>query len=334
MFETADIAVLLERWLTFQIGPASFDPARSLLLIAALAAAAVSVFRLWHIGRQEDRKRRLDGLRGAAQRRGMAAQFMPWYRRLGIVIASVKMVGAAEQQKLLAELSAAGLRGHGDLATLLAGKLAGAVLFAGSFWLFLRWTGYFANVPLLQLALMAGFVFLGWRLPEVVLSRLAARRRIRLEIGFPDALDLLVICTEAGLSLDQSIEEVSKHLKRSDPEVAQEFAITAAEMQVLPDRSLALQNLARRAGLPALRSLVAALTQSIRFGTSLADTLRIIAIEMRAERTARFEENAARLPVLLTIPLMAFILPSLIIIIGTPLMLRIFDMIGTMLGGT
>jgi tight adherence protein C len=144
----------------------------------------------------------------------------------------------------------------------------------------------------------------------------------------PDALDLLVICAEAGLSLDRAIGQVGHVLRSSSPTVAEEFAATAAEMRVSAVRSQALENLARRAGIPSLRSMVAALNQSINFGTPLAESLRVVAAEMRAERLARFEERAARLPVLLTLPLMAFILPSLMIVIGTPLALRIIDMLG------
>lgn len=145
----------------------------------------------------------------------------------------------------------------------------------------------------------------------------------------PDALDLLVICAEAGLSLDHSIEQVGRVLRSSNREVAEEFAATAAEMRVSSARGQVLENLAQRAGLASLRGIVAALNQSIKFGTPLAASLRVLAAEMRAERLTRFEERAARLPVLLSFPLMAFILPALMIVIGTPLALRIVDMLGT-----
>ena len=147
--------------------------------------------------------------------------------------------------------------------------------------------------------------------------------------GMPDALDLLVICAEAGLSLDHAIEQVGHVFHRSSPEVAKEFAATAAEMRVLPVRAQALENLAERVGLASLRSIVVTLNQSIKFGTSLAESLRILAAEMRAERLTRFEQRAARLPVLLTLPLMAFVLPSLMVVIGTPLVLHIIDVLGT-----
>jgi tight adherence protein C len=161
-----------------------------------------------------------------------------------------------------------------------------------------------------------------------LLSRRAARRRARLETGMPNALDLLVICAEAGLSLDQAIEQVGGVLRSSRGEVAEEFAATAAEMRVSSTRGQALENLAQRAGIASLRGIVAALNQSVKFGTPLAASLRVLATEMRAERLARFEERAARLPVLLSLPLMAFILPALMIVIGTPLALRIIDMLG------
>jgi tight adherence protein C len=99
-------------------------------------------------------------------------------------------------------------------------------------------------------------------------------------------------------------------------------------MRVLPIRTKALENLAERTGLASLRSIVVTLNQSIQFGTSLAESLRTLATEMRAERLAHFEERAARLPVLLTLPLMGFVLPSLMVVIGTPLVLRIFSMFG------
>ena len=185
-------------------------------------------------------------------------------------------------------------------------------------WLLLEWRQFFLRAPSLRSGLLAGAFLLGWRCPEIALSRLAARRRVRLETGIPDALDLLVICAQAGLSLDHAVEQVSAVLSRSSRDVAEEFAATAAEMRVSAVRGQALENLAQRTGLTSLRSIVAALSQSIKFGTPLSEALRVLAAQMRVERLARFEERAARLPVLLTMPLMAFILPSLMIVIGTP----------------
>src|SRR5207248_2486591 len=168
-------------------------------------------------------------------------------------------------------------------------------------------------------------LLLGWRLPELVLTHLVRQRRTRIENGIPDALDLLVVCAEAGLTLNQAIEEISFQLRLSNKDVADEFTMTSAEMRILPDFGQALDNMVERTGLANLRGMVATLKQSLQFGTPLADSLRIVASEMRAERHAVMEERAARLPVLLAMPMMAFILPCLLMIIGTPVVLRIID---------
>ena len=165
----------------------------------------------------------------------------------------------------------------------------------------------------------------GWRLPDFILGHMIKRRRLRLEAGMPDALDLMVICAEAGLSLNQAIEVISRELQGSHKDVAYEFATTSAEMRVLADIGQALDNLVKRTGLPDLRSLIATLKQSLKFGTPLAESLRTIAAEMRATRQARYEARAARLPVLLAIPMMMFILPCLLMIVGTPVVLPIMD---------
>jgi tight adherence protein C len=243
-------------------------------------------------------------------------------------VAATRIINSAEQNRLLAALVAAGVKGHGHLATLIGAKVCSGAAFVPVCWLFLEWRQFFVGATSVKLVSLVGALILGWRFPDVVLSRLAARRRVHLETGMPDALDLLVICTEAGLSLDHAVEQVGHALSSSNPRVAEEFTATAAEMRVSPARGQALENLAQRAGLTSLHGIVAALNQSIKFGTPLAAALRVLAAEMRAERAARFEERAARLPVLLTLPLMAFILPSLMIVIGTPLALRIIDMLG------
>ena len=242
-------------------------------------------------------------------------------------MAATRIIGLAEQRRLLAALVAAGVKGHGRLAALLAAKTCSAVVFVPLCWLFLEWRHFFIGSSTIRWALLVGAFMLGWRGPDVVLSRLAARRRARLETGMPDALDLLVICAEAGLSLDYAIAQVGRVLRPSCREVAEEFAATAAEMRVSSARDQALESLAQRVGIASLRGIVAALNQSIKFGTPLAASLRVLAAEMRAERLARIEERAARLPVLLTVPLMGFILPALMFVIGTPLALHIIDML-------
>jgi tight adherence protein C len=322
---------ITETPLAIHIGEMQFGPLEGCILGLALAAILTSGLKLWRLAQSEDRQQLLlEALRGDPHddRETSPTQRLTWYQRFGAVVAASQVIGTAGQQALLAALMAAGVRGHGHLAATVAAKVCAGVGFVPLVWLLMEWRQFFAAGIAIRLVVLAGAFLLGWRCPEVVLSRLAARRRLRLETGMPDALDLLVICAEAGLSLDHSIEQVGRVLRSASPEVAEEFAATAAEMRVSPARGQALQNLAMRTGVTSLRSIVATLNQSIKFGTPLAESLRMLAAEMRAERLARFEERAARLPVLLTLPLMVCILPSLMIVIGTPLALRIIDMLG------
>jgi tight adherence protein C len=316
--------------LVFRIGEMQFSPREICILTLALAAALLSVLSLWRISQSENRQTRiLDVLCRATHRLPEASHppVFPWYQRLGNLLAATKIISKAEQERLLAALVKAGFKGHGHLSALVTAKACTGVALVPLCWLLLEWRQFFVGAPTIRLAFLIAAFVLGWRCPDVALSRVAAGRRARLETGMPDALDLLVICAEAGLSLDHAVEQVGRVLHSTSLEVAEEFAATAAEMRVAPARGQALENLAQRAGLESLRSIVGALNQSVKFGTPLAASLRVLAAEMRAQRLARFEERAARLPVLLTLPLMAFILPSLMIVIGTPLALRIIDML-------
>ena len=338
MPETFNIASLVDTaqtYLAFHAGEARLGALDTCILILALSGALVSALNLWRIGRREDFQDRLHALSGTplANVEPARPQRPPWYHRLGTAIATTPIIGTTEQRALLSALAAAGIRGHGRLASLLTAKACTAVVFLMAGWLLLQWGELFAGSTTMRLVILTGAVLLGWRMPDIVLSRLAARRQRRLEQGMPDALDLLVFCAEAGLSLDQAIEQVGRDLRSSSPDVAGEFAAAAAEMRVLPDRSKALENLAQRAGLASLRSIVATLNQSIRFGTPLSDSLRVLAAEMRAERLARYEERAARLPVLLALPLMGFTLPSMMIVVGTPLILRMVDFLQQAVAG-
>ena len=334
MFAALDITVpgaLIETYLTLYLGEIHFGPLDTSIVVLSLAAALVSALNLWRIGTREDREKRVLGAMRRNLHHGKEATQIPrtpWYQRLGAKIAATKVVGTAKQESLLSALVAAGIKGHGHLAALITAKFCFGAALVPLCWTLLEWRQSFADAPTTRLIILAGAGILGWHCPEVVLSRLATRRRIRLENGMPDAFDLLVICTQAGLSLDHAIEQVGQFLRPCNTEVAKEFAATATEMRVLPVRTQALENLAGRTGLASLRSMVVTLNQSIKFGTSLTESLKTLAAEMRIDRLARFEERAARLPVLLTLPLMIFVLPSLMVVIGTPLVLRTLDALG------
>lgn len=325
----------LDRWLPsfghaagLQFGTFRFTTIDIALLAVAFAVVAAAAAGLWRVGAREDRRGRLDAVFQGAPRPEEAEQepAPSWYSRLAALLTKTRIVDLAGRQRLIAAMTKAGIREE-YLAGLVALKICGAAALAAVWW----WTSaglvVLAAAPLMHWATMAVAVLLGSYAPDLVLTRLAARRKQRLEHGFPEALDLLVICTEAGLALPQAIEEVTRALQNSEPDIAAEFAITGAELRVLADRTKALENMVNRTGIESLRSLTATLNQSMRFGTSLADALRVLSSDMRAERMARMDENAARLPVLLSIPLMLFLMPALLIVIGSPVALKITDLI-------
>jgi tight adherence protein C len=168
-------------------------------------------------------------------------------------------------------------------------------------------------------------VLLGFYAPTIYLRNAAGKRAKKLQLSLPDGLDLMVICAEAGLSLDASLIRVSRELGNGSPELAEELAITAAELTFLPDRRMAFDNLNTRTNSEGIRAVVNTLQQTAKFGTPLAQSLRVLAAEMRTARMTRAEEKAARLPALLTVPMILFILPTLFIVLLGPAAIGIID---------
>lgn len=171
----------------------------------------------------------------------------------------------------------------------------------------------------------AGLVIVGYKGPELFLSNVASKRTKAIQKGLPDALDLLVICAEAGLTVDAAFNRVARELGRAYPELGEEFALTAIELSFLTERRQAFENLAYRVDLDAVRGVVTTMIQTERYGTPLASALRVLSAEFRNERMMRAEEKAARLPAIMTVPLILFILPVLFVVILGPAACSIAD---------
>jgi len=176
-----------------------------------------------------------------------------------------------------------------------------------------------------RLGAVSLLVFIGYKGPEIFLSNKAGKRTKEIQKGLPDALDLLVICAEAGLTVDAAFNRVAKELGRAYPELGDEFALTAIELSFLNERKMAFDNLAYRVNLDAVRGVVTTMVQTERYGTPLASALRVLSAEFRNERMMRAEEKAARLPAIMTVPLILFILPVLFIVILGPAACSIAD---------
>lgn len=172
---------------------------------------------------------------------------------------------------------------------------------------------------------VAGTLVLSYKAPDIWLSNKITKRTHAIRKGLPDALDLLVICAEAGLTVDAAFNRVARELGKAYPELGDEFALTSIELGFLTDRRSAFENLAMRIDLGSVRGVVTTMIQTEKYGTPLASALRVLSAEFRNERMMRAEEKAARLPAIMTVPLILFILPVLFIVILGPAACSISD---------
>jgi tight adherence protein C len=174
-------------------------------------------------------------------------------------------------------------------------------------------------------ATVAGVLVGSYKAPDIWLKNKVTKRSHAIRKGLPDALDLLVICAEAGLTVDAAFHRVAKELGKAYPELGDEFGLTAIELGFLNERRNAFENLAQRVDLEAVRGVVTTMIQTEKYGTPLASALRVLSAEFRNERMMRAEEKAARLPAIMTVPLILFILPTLFVVILGPASCSIHD---------
>ncbi len=246
------------------------------------------------------------------------------------VVDRLKLLRTAQGDKLARRLSQAGWRSKDAVVRFLFAKLALPFVFGGVS-LFVLYVLELYNLDNIQkLLAVLGLTVFGTYAPEIYVKNVIQKRWDLIRKSLPDALDLMVICAEAGLSLDATLQRVSEEMGDASPELAEEFGLTAAELSFLPDRTTALGNMKDRVDLPAMRGLVNSLIQSERYGTPLAQSLRVLAAESRNERVMKAEEKAARLPAMLTVPMIVFILPPLFIVLIGPAGLDIADALGKM----
>ena len=241
---------------------------------------------------------------------------------VGNKIVGSALIGPKEAEKLVTLLGSAGISGRDKVTMFVAVKLSLAIIMVVLSWLLVYTLGLFQSVWYMRLMVILAAVLAGWRAPDFVIGSLGSRRKRQLRDGIADALDLMVICTESGLGLEQGMDRVARDIQISNPVVSEELRKTTAEMRVLPQMRDALDNLAKRSGLPIVKSVVTTLVQSIQYGTPLAHSLRVLSAEMRSHRMLEIERKAAQLPVLLTLPLIVFILPCLFLVVAGPAVLN------------
>jgi tight adherence protein C len=240
---------------------------------------------------------------------------------IGEAIARSGALSTKTLEELRQTLHVAGFRGRHGLGLFVGTKLL-LVVGLPLATLLLPWLLH-RNIPF-PAAIVAVAAGVGLLAPDKIVQTLRKRYLRALEAGLPDALDMMVICGQAGLGLEASIERVGVEIRYAHPAVAEELTRTAHEMQVNSDISAALKNLGIRTGLDSARRLAGVLTQSIQYGTPLTQALRNLSAEQRQEMLVKFEGKAARLPVLLTIPMIVFILPCVFLIVAGPAMVDVY----------
>jgi tight adherence protein C len=251
---------------------------------------------------------------------GLAQQMLSPVRRLGEMLRKTALVSDQDAADLQRSAAAAGLDPRVAVPMLIGAKAAlllvlpiASVAYA-----------WMEEAETLEGSmLLAGSLVLAILLPNWAVALLRRPFQNRLRLGLPDALDLLVVAAEAGLGLETAVDRVAREMQNSNRGIAIEFSILVQELRMLPDRGVALERMGDRTGMEGFRRLGATLSQTLRYGTPLAQALRVLSAEMRQERMLRIEEKAIRLPTLLVAPLILFILPALFIALIGPSVLEI-----------
>jgi tight adherence protein C len=236
------------------------------------------------------------------------------------------MLQAEQVEKAQQRLMQAGIRSKDLAFVVILARLVLPVVFGGTVVVGVYVLDWFPEWGALKrYGLVASTVFGFYKAPDLWLKNKVTKRTNAVRKGLPDALDLLVICAEAGLTVDAAFNRVARELGKAYPELGDEFALTSIELGFLTDRRSAFENLATRVDLDAMRGVVTTMIQTEKYGTPLASALRVLSAEFRNERMMRAEEKAARLPAIMTVPLILFILPVLFIVILGPAACSISD---------
>ena len=316
---------------------ALFDDKRILAMICAAIAAGATVITLAMplLGgneldkrmaavaaerekiRQRERERLARG--DKTTRRASPKQYMQ------TVVEKFNLSNLLGEEKMRSLLVQAGFRGEGPYVVFLFFRMVAPLSMAAisAFYVFVLlkldypWT--------VNLGICLGATYLGIYLPNLFVRNKITRRQASINRAFPDALDLMLICVESGMSLESTFQRVSQEIGTQSIELAEELTLATAELSYLPDRRMTFENLAKRVPLDGMKSLCLALQQSEKFGTPLASTLRVISQENRDQRMTAAEKKAAALPPQLTVPMIAFFLPVLFVVILGPAIIKVMD---------
>jgi tight adherence protein C len=242
------------------------------------------------------------------------------------VLGSLQLLQEDQLKAAQIKLQQAGIRSKDMAVAVLFGRLVAPIVLGGLMAFAIFGMGLFADWTSSSKAMAIGLVFIiSYKAPDIFVQNMITKRSEAIRKGLPDAIDLLVICAESGLTVDAAFARVSRELGKGYPELGDEFSLTSIELGFLTERRKAFENLAQRVALESVRGIVTTMIQTEKYGTPLASALRVLSAEFRNERMMRAEEKAARLPAIMTVPLMIFILPVIFIVIIGPAACQVND---------
>jgi tight adherence protein C len=244
------------------------------------------------------------------------------------VVEQLNLRKALETEETREKLKMAGLRGQAPVVAFLFFRATLPLLTFGLTFFYFFFVNDYGLGSLERFGLSIGGAYLGFYLPNIFISNLIQRRQQSIKRAFPDSLDLLLICVQAGMSIESAMNKVAGEIGSRSLELAEEFSLTTAELSYLQDRRQAYENFGKRTGLPTVRAVGTSLTQAERYGTAVSQALRVLARESRDMRMAEAEKKAAALPPKLTVPMILFFLPVLFIVILGPAFLQVMAIRG------
>ena len=302
-------------FLSYLCGAAAFTVV--MLIWTAFIDKGPAVDRLKSVTQRRDEfeadRRKKNSRRASLQKIGMMKQ----------IVEHFKLSQGKSLEDVRLKLRRAGFQSRDTMFVFLFAKFALLIGLLGAAVFFMFVLGVGKMPPATRLFVVVLGAAAGWMLPDVLIKNLSQKREAILRKAMPDALDLMVICAEAGLGLDAAFDRVGREIAPTCPELAEEIGVTSVELNFLPDRHKALHGLAERVPLPSVVALVNTLIQTEKYGTPLAQSLRVLSAEMREERMMKAEEKAAALPAILTVPMILFILPPLFIVLIGPAALKV-----------
>lgn len=239
------------------------------------------------------------------------------------VVENFRLLEVFDAQAAGKRLMMAGLRGQGPVFVFMASRISLPFIMAIAAIIYVYVLNAVDTDNLIKLIIVFAAFFIGFYLPNIWVANLITKRQQKIQIAWPDALDLLLICVESGMSIEAALQKVGEEVGAGNPELAEELGLTTAELSYLQERKSAYQNLSERTGLDGVKAVMTALIQSEKYGTPLGQSLRVMAAENRELRMQEAEKKAAALPPKLTVPMILFFLPVLFAVILGPAILDI-----------